>query len=137
MQALLESPKFHLDHTLPALEEGWIFVFGSNLAGRHGKGAAKVAKAQFGAQPGLGVGLCEHSYAIATKDAGLRVLALDRIALQIETFCQFVSANPQLKFWISRVGCGLAGYEDKEIAPLFRPALSNCSYSVEWREYLV
>lgn len=96
-----------------------IFVFGSNLAGRHGKGAARFAKQFLGAIENQGVGLQGGSYAIPTKDGQLNVLSLDIISKHINNFIDFANTNPQLTFMISRIGCGLAGYKDEEIINLF------------------
>ena len=129
--------RFHVDGTLPT--DGETFVFGSNLAGIHGAGAAKVAALNFGAKYGLARGLMGRSYAIPTKDNGLRTLALEDIELNIRKFITFTNWPVVLtvngKFFVTRVGCGLAGYKDHQIAPMFRGA-SNCSFAEEWRPYL-
>lgn len=128
--------KFHKDGTLPVNDE--IFVFGSNLAGRHGAGAAKIAAQKFGARYGKGFGLCGNSYAIPTKDQDLNVLPLYSIIDMVEAFIR-ATEHPenQTKTWfVTRVGCGLAGYNDNQIAPLFIGAV-NCSFAEQWREYLV
>jgi hypothetical protein len=97
-----------------------IFVFGSNYAGRHGKGAAKDAL-KFGARTGVGMGFCGQTYAIATKDRNLQTLPLDRIRVQVERFLESASAsdNRNLRFLVTPIGCGLAGYKPVEIAPMF------------------
>jgi hypothetical protein len=126
--------KFHKDGTLPMNNE--IFVFGSNLAGRHGAGAAKIAVQKFGAVYGTGIGLSGLSYAIPTKDQNIRRLPLSEIKLYIDEFIR-LSNHPILigNFFVTRVGCGLAGYTDSEIAPLFKGA-KNCSFAEEWEKYL-
>lgn len=118
------------------LEDNQIFVFGSNLAGRHGKGAALIARQKFGAEYGIGVGLTGRCYAIATKDEKLRQLSLDLVSNQIENFKVSARRNPDLEFLVTRVGCGLAGFKDEVIAPLFADAPSNCVFNFEWMEYL-
>ena len=100
-----------------------IFVFGSNLAGRHGKGAALVAIRQHGAERGVGEGLTGSSYALPTKDARINTLPLDVIRLHIEVFLIVARQRPNLRFMVTAIGCGLAGYEPREIAPMFEPAL--------------
>ena len=85
-----------------------VFVFGSNEAGRHGLGAAKLAREKFGAVYGVGVGLRGNSYAIPTKDAELRILPLERIAQYVDDFIEFAKSNPELQFNVTEVGCGLA-----------------------------
>lgn len=96
-----------------------VFVFGSNLAGRHGKGAALCAMRDHGAQYGVGLGRTGNAYAIPTKDATLRVLELATIAGYVRTFVQYARAHPELTFQLTPIGCGLAGYHPAEIAPLF------------------
>lgn len=113
-----------------------IFVFGSNLAGRHGKGAALFARQYHGAQYGVGTGRTGNAYAIPTKDVKLRVLPLSVIAIHVTTFLDHARRTPQLDYEITRIGCGLAGYTDAQIAPLFRAAPSNCHLPPEWANYL-
>lgn len=110
-----------------------IFVFGSNLAGRHGKGAALTAYRTHGAIYGQGVGLQGESYAIPTKDEDIKTLPLHKIKQYVEIFIKFAKLNPEMKFEVTRIGCGLAGYDDQDIAPLFRNAPSNCILPVGWR----
>lgn len=126
--------KFHLDGNIP--DDGSIFVFGSNLAGRHGKGAALVAKQKFGAQYGTGKGRTGMSYAIPTKDGQLRPVGLQGIRHSIGEFLWYARNTPSLAFYVTRVGCGLAGYKDSEIAPMFKSAPDNCSFAEEWRSFL-
>jgi hypothetical protein len=109
-----------------------IFVFGSNLAGRHGAGSALHAKRHHGAIQGQGVGFQGSSYAIPTKDSKLVTLPLDQIEPHVKTFISFALEHPELKFNIVRIGCGLAGYTDKEMAPMFKDCPSNCILPKEW-----
>ena len=111
-----------------------IFVFGSNLAGRHGKGAALHARKHHGAIYGKGVGRQGQSYAIPTKDANLQTLPLSIVAGHIDDFINYAINNPDLKFEVTRVGCGLAGYTEQQIAPLFKNAPSNCKMPEGWRK---
>ena len=110
-----------------------IFVFGSNLAGRHGKGAALHARQYHGAIYGQGVGLQGNSYAIPTKDEKLEVLDLPTIGLFINDFMLFALRHPDMTFNVTRIGCGLAGYTDAQISPMFRNAPSNCNLPDGWR----
>lgn len=110
-----------------------IFVFGSNLAGRHGKGAALAARQQHGAIYGVGVGRTGNAYAIPTKDRNLRTLPLESIASHVRGFIDYASANQDLNFQVTRVGCGLAGYTDQQIAPMFSNAPNNCQLPDGWR----
>lgn len=95
-----------------------IFVFGSNLAGHHAGGAARVARQKFGAIPGQGVGLQGQSYAIPTMQGGV-----ESIKPYVDDFIEFASNCDQNTFYVTRIGCGIAGFKDEEIAPLFKDAL--------------
>ena len=110
-----------------------IFVFGSNLAGRHGKGAALFAMRHHGARYGVGHGRTGNAYAIPTKDANLRSMPIGLIALYVNHFLEYAKANPQLTFQVTRIGCGLAGYHESDIAPLFAGAPVNCDLPDGWR----
>lgn len=106
------------------LLENQIFVFGSNLSGRHGKGAAKKALT-WGAIWGQAAGLQGRTYGIPTKDKSIRrVLTLEEIKPFVDDFIQFVKDNPNLIFLVTEVGCGLAKMKPKQIAPLFLEAVS-------------
>jgi len=113
-----------------------IFVFGSNLAGRHGKGAALYAHQHHGAIYGQGIGLQGNSYAIPTKDAHLKTLPVPIIRGHVEQFLDFARVNPRRRFQITPVGCGLAGYTYEQIAPMFREAPANCDLPVEFSTFL-
>lgn len=110
-----------------------IFVFGSNLAGRHGKGAALFARHERGAIPGRGQGPQGQSYAIPTKDERLRVLPLPVIAGFVAEFLAYAANHPQQRFEVTAIGCGLAGYTPAEIAPFFRDAPPNCELPPAFR----
>lgn len=110
-----------------------IFVFGSNLAGRHGKGAALTALLYHGAIYGQGNGRQGNSYAIPTKDVYLRTLPLETINFYVDIFITYAKEHPELSFFITRIGCGLAGYTDTDIAPMFKNAPSNCELPLLWR----
>ena len=105
---------------ISSLGENEIFVFGSNLAGAHGGGAARAAMNKFGAVWGQGVGLQGRSYAIPTMQGGV-----ETIAPYVDEFIAFARANRQLTFLVTRIGCGIAGFRDEDIAPLFRSALDD------------
>ena len=125
--------KFHQDGTLP--QNGEVWVFGSNLAGAHGAGAAKVALEKFGAEYGFGIGRVGDTYAIPTKGIALEVLSIDQITPHIRVFLDYAWTSKR-QFFVTRIGCGLAGYTDADIAPLFKGAPANCSFATEWRKYL-
>lgn len=109
-----------------------IFVFGSNLAGRHGKGAALHARRHFGATYGNGIGRQGNSYAIPTKNYYLQSLPLSTIYEHVTEFLHYAESNPDLSFQVTRIGCGLAGYKDSDIGPMFTNAPSNCLLPIEW-----
>jgi len=99
------------------LGENEVFVFGSNLAGAHGGGAALLAYRKFGAIWGLGVGLQGQSYGIPTMHGGV-----DAIKPYVDEFIEFAKTRPDLTFLVTRVGCGIAGFTNEEISPLFAKA---------------
>jgi hypothetical protein len=109
---------------IATLGEGQIFVFGSNQSGRHGKGAAKQALG-WGAVWGHAAGLQGRTYGIPTKNYSItRVLSIDEIKGYVDEFIEFAKKNPKLTFLVTMVGCGLAGYDPKDIAPLFKDAVN-------------
>lgn len=85
---------------------------------------------------GVGEGPTGNAYALPTKDKYLRTLSFAQVRLSVKQFLCAASADPVCKFFVTRVGCGLAGYTDAEIAPLFRDAPPNCSFAEDWRKYL-
>ncbi len=95
-----------------------IFVFGSNLAGRHLGGAARVAYEKFGAVMGRGVGIQGQSYAIPTMQGGV-----ETIKPYVDDFIRLAREWDQNTFYVTRIGCGIAGFRDEEIAPLFAEAM--------------
>lgn len=114
-----------IDKLLP----GEIFVFGSNLRGMHAGGAARAAYHKFGAVMGQGVGLQGQSYAIPTMQGGV-----ETIKPYVDEFIEFARQHPELTFLVTRIGCGIAGFRDEEIAPLFAEAhqLSNVVLPPNW-----
>ena len=111
-----------------------IFVFGSNEAGIHGAGAAHDAYAKYGAIYGQGEGLQGSSYAIPTKDKHLRTLSLDVIQKYVEHFITCARAYPRQEFFVTRIGCGLAGLTDEQVAPMFKGAPDNVELPEGWRQ---
>ena len=102
-----------------------VFVFGSNLAGIHGAGAAAYAHERCGAKWGLGEGLSGNSYALPTKDENVQTLPLERIQQHVDEFRMFAVSRPDLNFMVTQIGCGLAGYTPADIAPMFNHAPDN------------
>lgn len=113
-----------------------IFTFGSNEAGRHGAGAAKRARAAYGAKYGQGKGLQGSSYAIPTKDSSLKTLPLNKVAKYVQEFKEFAELNSDKEFYVTRIGCGLAGFSDNQIAPLFVNSPQNCVFPKVWEKHL-
>lgn len=99
---------------ITSLENNEIFVFGSNLKGLHGGGAARIAYQKFGAQWGKGVGIQGNSYGIPTMHGGV-----DVIKPYVDEFIEFALSNKEYTFLVTRIGCGIAGFSPNEIAPLF------------------
>lgn len=102
---------------IQSLKPNEVFVFGSNLSGSHGGGAALVAYRKFGAIWGQGVGLQGQSYGIPTMHGGV-----EAIKPYVDEFIAFDRQHQDLVFLVTRVGCGIAGFTDNEIAPLFSEA---------------
>ena len=100
------------------LKPNEIFVFGSNLAGMHGGGAAWIAYQRFGAIMGQGVGLQGQSYAIPTMQGGV-----ETIKPYVDAFVEFANQHKEYKFLVTKIGCGIAGFRNEEIAPLFESAI--------------
>ena len=112
---------YNRDYTperITELRENEIFVFGSNLAGAHGGGAALLAYRKFGAVWGQGVGLQGQSYGIPTMHGGV-----ETIRPYVDEFIAFAKQHPELTFLVTKIGCGIAGFSVAEIAPLFASAL--------------
>lgn len=103
--------------TVSSLTEDQVFVFGSNLSGSHDGGAAHIAYEKFGAKWGEGVGLFGQAYGIPTMQG-----PVDTIKPYVDDFIRFALAHPELTFFVTRIGCGIAGFTDQEIAPLFKEA---------------
>ena len=104
---------------ITSLENNEIFVFGSNLDGMHAGGAARAAMEYFGAVMGQGVGLQGQSYAIPTMQGGV-----ETIRPYVDEFIRFADSHPKYTFLVTRIGCGIAGFRDEEIAPLFVRAIN-------------
>lgn len=115
------------------LKENEIFVFGSNLEGMHGGGAARLAYNKFGAIWGQGVGLQGQSYGIPTMHGGV-----EDIKPYVDEFIEFAKSHPELTFLVTRIGCGIAGFRDEEIAPLFKECIKmeNICLPKSFHEYI-
>lgn len=113
-----------------------IFVFGSNKAGIHGAGAAKVALREHGAEWGVGEGLVGNSYALPTKGHRIETIPLLEIKYAVLRFIEFAESYSNGQFQVTRVGCGLGGHKDADIAPMFRTAPDNCFFDEYWKTWL-
>ena len=109
-----------------------IFVFESNLAGCHEYGNASVARAEHGAECGVSFGMTGNAYAIPVKDEKLKLLKLDQIALYVEAFIRFAQANPELEFYVNKIGFGLNAYGRHTMRKLFLTSLPNIKFDKEW-----
>jgi hypothetical protein len=129
---------YHVDGTIP--KDNSIFVFGSNNQGIHGAGAAKIARELFGAKLKIAKGLCGQSYAIPTRNMVSKNIfeniELPTVKRNIEKFVIFTIENKEKSFYLTRVACGLAGYHDSTIAPLFYECGINCSFPRNWKKFL-
>ena len=115
--------KYNREYTNPwisQLADNEVFVFGSNLAGMHGGGAARVAHQRFGAVMGQGVGLQGQSYAIPTMQGGV-----ETIRPYVDEFIRFAAEHPDMKFLVTPIGCGIAGFTAREMGPLFAAAVEG------------
>lgn len=112
------TAKRYTPERIDTLADDEIFVFGSNLAGCHGGGAARIARTRFGAIYGQGVGIQGNSYAIPTMHGGP-----DKIAPYVDDFIRYAKEHTDKTFMVTRIGCGIAGFKTEQIAPLFREAL--------------
>lgn len=128
------DPKRITPEFITSLSEGEVFVFGSNLQGYHAGGAAHIAEARFGAVWGQGVGMQGQSYAIPTMQG-----PVETIRPYVDEFTAYAKAHPELRFLVTRIGCGIAGFTPDEIAPLFREAsrLPNVALPEDFWQVLV
>ena len=124
---------FHRDGSQPT--HGQYFVFGSNLSGLHAGGAAKAASMYYGAVWGIAEGITGQSYAIPTVKAQIAgPLPLADIEAAVKRFLHHAATHPEDQFFVTRIGCVLAGYDDSQIAPMFASAPFNCSLPDTWAE---
>lgn len=127
--------KYHLDGSKPS--ENQIFVFGSNLSGIHGAGAARAAQLYYGAVYGVAEGITGRSYALPTVKKHIKgPLSLELINKAVKRFIEYAKKHPENEFLVTRVACVLAGYSDNQIAPMFKNAPENCSFAKDWQPFL-
>lgn len=113
-----------------------VFVFGSNEGGIHGAGAAKVALEKYGMPFGKSYGHYGDSFAIPTKDEIIETLPIEQVKDYITGFLAYARGHRHLTFQVTRIGCGLAGFKDRQIAPLFLDAPKNCLFDEAWKPWL-
>ncbi len=113
-----------------------VFTFGSNEAGIHGAGAAKTAYEKHGARWGKSYGHHGDSWAIPTKDDQIQTMPLSRIQDYVKGFLAYARGHPKLTFKVTQIGCGLAGLQAKDIAPMFKLAPKNCRFNEAWKPWL-
>lgn len=128
--------QYHPDGTLPPLNLQTVFVFGSNLAGHHAGGAARAAVEHFGAVAGQSKGRTGSAYAIPTADGNGMPLSLERIKEHVDDFLDHAVLSIPTQFFVTRIGCGIVGYRDDQIAPMFKNAPGNCSLPESWKEWV-
>lgn len=113
-----------------------VMVFGGNRASRHGAGAARYALENKGAIYGGKEGLQGMSYCLPTKGYSIEQLTLPEIKQHVDKFIEFAKQHPEMKFFVTRVGCGLAGWTSEDIAPMFVDAPSNCRFEDDWSDII-
>lgn len=113
--------KYNREYTpefITELKTNEIFVFGSNIRGMHGGGSARIANKKFGAEWGVGEGLTGQCYALPTMEGGV-----DYIAEKVRRFLECAKTHPEMKFYVTKIACGIAGFAVAEIGPLFSDAI--------------
>ena len=127
----MDNEEHTQEHERPFNPEQDIFVFGSNEEGRHYAGAAKYAQEHCGAEHGVGSGPTGRAYAIITMSG------MHRLKEEVAKFIEYAKQHPEQSFFVTRVGCGLANYQDNGMAPLFLDAPPNCLLPLGWRDLAV
>ena len=128
--------QYHDESIIKSLAENTIFVFGSNMAGTHQGGAAKIALQHFGAMKGAGRGWSGQSYAIPTMNEHLQQMPLSQIEHYIEDFKIYTKNHPKNTYFITSIGCGVAGYKVEEIAPMFKGISKNVIFPASFRPFV-
>lgn len=117
---------------ITSLKENQVFIFGSNLNGAHGAGAARQAHDDFGAEYGVGEGLTGQSYAFPTLDRNMQKVTPEALEVSRDKLFAFAQANSQLEFLLTKVGCGLAGFPKEEMQSLFDVVPDNIIKPNDW-----
>ena len=127
---------YHDESIVKSLPEDTIFVFGSNLAGQHAGGAARTAQQHFGALKGVGRGWSGQSFAIPTMNEHLQQMPLSQIQHYVDDFKIYTKNHPKQKYFLTSIGCGVAGYTVEEIAPMFKGISHNVIFPVSFRAFV-
>ena len=127
---------YHDENIIKSLPEDTVFVFGSNLAGQHGGGAASTALQYFGAMQGVGRGWSGQSYAIPTMNEHLQQMPLSQIQHYIDDFKIYTKNHQKMTYFVTSVGCGIAGYTTEEIAPMFKGISQNVILPNSFRPFV-
>ncbi|MGR0306682.1 A1S_2505 family phage non-structural protein [Acinetobacter beijerinckii] len=128
--------QYHDETIVTELPEDTVFVFGSNLAGIHDSGAARVAALHFAAVKGVGRGWAGQSFAIPTLNEHIQQMPLSQIEHYVDDFKIYAKNHPKMKYFLTALGCGIAGYKVSEIAPLFKGIHSNVIFPESFRPYI-
>lgn len=128
--------QYHNESIVKNLAEDTTFVFGSNMAGEHTSGAAKTALDYFGALKGVGRGWSGQSFAIPTMNEHLQQMPLSQIQHYIDDFKIYTKNHPKNKYFVTSIGCGVAGYQVEEIAPMFKGISHNVIFPVSFRPFV-
>ncbi|ESK56596.1 A1S_2505 family phage non-structural protein [Acinetobacter tjernbergiae] len=130
------SYQYHDESIVTELPEDTVFVFGSNLAGIHDSGAARVAAQHFAAVKGVGRGWAGQSFAIPTLNEHIQQMPLSQIEHYVDDFKVYAKHHPKMKYFLTALGCGIAGYKVSEIAPLFKGIHPNVIFPESFRPYI-
>ena len=128
--------QYHDESIIKSLPEDTVFVFGSNMAGQHAGGAARTAKEFFGAVEGVGRGWAGQSFAIPTMNEHLQQMPLSQIQHYVDDFKIYAKNHPKMKYFLTSIGCGIAGYTVEEIAPMFKGIAHNVIFPASFRPFV-
>lgn len=129
-----EHYTYHVDGAPPAHDE--IFVFGSNMGGKHAGGAARFAHDKLGAVWGVARGFTGRTYALPTMTENFEPFSLTDIRSEVNKFKAVARSHPDKKFFVTRIACVIAGYSDEDIAPMFWGSPINCNFAERWKQHM-
>lgn len=130
------SYPYHNETIIQTLPENQVFVFGSNLAGNHHKGAAKIAYDYFGAMMGSGRGWAGQSFAIPTQNEHLQAMPIHQVEHYIHDFKIYTQNHPKFTYFVTAIGCGSTGFAVQDIAPLFKGISDNVILPIRFKPFL-